>query len=179
MMFGRTRHTLEGGGLVLFATVEEALHAEKVLKNTGCACKLIAPPPALRKGCDLGLEVNLVEQIGVERALRNEDIRYLGVTPLKEGASEVLDVIRVVDFGDAVMVKAANMKLTFEKGSGLILNVSGGGCPDVPYLHLKLVGKKLTEAPKPRDIGFTLCGLMLERALDGCLEIWNKLKQER
>jgi hypothetical protein len=76
------------------------------------------------------------------------------------------------------MVKAANMKLSFEKKSGIIVNTSGGGCPDIPYLHAEMIGKRLDEAPRPRDLGFTLCALMLDRALEESLTLWrggNKL----
>jgi len=65
------------------------------------------------------------------------------------------------------------MKLSFDKKSGVIVNVSGGGCPDIPYLHSELIDRKLTEVPRPRDIGFTLCGLMLDRALEECLVLWQ------
>jgi hypothetical protein len=85
-----------------------------------------------------------------------------------------LEIVKLTDFGDAVMVKAGNMKLTFDKNSGIIINTSGGGCPDIPYLHAELIGKKLTEAPRPKDIGFTLCALMLDRAIEQCLEIWEE-----
>jgi hypothetical protein len=69
------------------------------------------------------------------------------------------------------MVKAGNMKITYEKSSGVIVNVSGGGCPDIPYLHAELIDNKLEEAPSPKDIGFTLCSLNLERALEECLTL--------
>ena len=179
MIFGRRRRDFKGGGLVLFGSVEEALKSEKILKGEGYPCKLVAPPPALRKGCDLSLQINLVEHVGIERALDEGDVGYIEVIPLNAQASEILDVVKTTDFGGAIMVKAGNMKLTYDKKSGVILNVSGGGCPDVPYLHLRLAGVKVTEAPRPRDIGFTLCGLMLDRALTGCLEIWQRHEGKR
>jgi len=64
------------------------------------------------------------------------------------------------------MVQAANMKLTVDKGSLTIVNISGGGCPDVPYLAEQMVGKPLTEAPSPREIGHTLCGYALQLAYE-------------
>ena len=67
------------------------------------------------------------------------------------------------------MVKAGNMKITYEKSSGIIVNVSGGGCPDIPNLHAEMIDKRLDEAPRPKDIGFTLCAANLERALEECL----------
>ncbi|RLC91487.1 MAG: hypothetical protein DRI39_10245 [Chloroflexi bacterium] len=169
----RKKPVLEGGGVVLFREVQEALKAEKVVKEAGYGVKLIAPPPELRKGCDLALEVNLVEKPGIQRALDAKDVGYVGVVPLKVGASELLDIVKVTDFGEWVMVKAANMKLTFEKRSGTIVNTSGGGCPDIPHLHAEMIEKKLTDVARPRDIGFTLCALMLDRALDEGLELWQ------
>ncbi len=72
------------------------------------------------------------------------------------------------------MVRAGNMKLTFEEQSGMIVNTSGGGCPDIHYLHIELVGKRLDEIPRPKDIGHTLCALMLDRAVAGARDIWKK-----
>ena len=170
--------SFKGGGLVLFDKVEETLKAEKSLKSADYTCKLIAPPPTLRKGCDLALEINLVEQMGIERLFRNKDVNYIEFTPLKGKSTEILEIVKVTDFGNVLMVKAGNMKLTFDKETGIILNTSGGGCPDIPYLHAQLLGRKLTEAPRPRDIGFTLCGLMLDRAFEECHKLWGKEKEE-
>ena len=41
-----------------------------------------------------------------------------------------------------------------------------GGCPDVPYLAREMIGKSLLEAPKPQDIGHTLCGYALHLAYE-------------
>ena len=156
----------EGGGLVLFGEVQEAMKAEKVLKNAEYPVKLVAPPPELRKGCDLAVEINLVEQPGIERLLTQKNVMYLYITPLKDGINEILEIVKITDFGQWLMVKAGNMKLTFDKETGEIVNTSGGGCPDIPVMHMELIGKKLDEAPKPKDIGFTLCSLMLDKALE-------------
>ncbi len=169
----KQKTSFEGGGLVLFMDVQDAMRAEKVLLGTGYVVRLVAPPLALRKGCDLAVEINLVEQPGIERVLKENDAAYVSITPLKAGASELLETVKVTDFGCWLMVKAANMKLTFDKESGVIVNISGGGCPDIPYLHAELIDKPLTEAPRPRDIGFTLCALMLDRALEECLALWR------
>lgn len=166
--------SFEGGGLVLFLDVKDAMKAEKVLKGGGYLVKLVAPPPELRKGCDLAVEINLVEQPGIERLFDHKNIAYNSIDPLKIGTSELLEIVKVTDFGGWVMVKAANMKLTFDKESGVIVNTSGGGCPDIPHLHAELLGKPLTEAPRPKDIGFTLCALMLDRALEECLSLWQQ-----
>ena len=159
----------DGGGLVLFLDVHDAMAAEKALKEAGYVVRLVAPPPELRKGCDLAVEINLVEQPGIERLLNQRDVAYVRVTSLKTDTSQFLEIVKATDFGDWVMVRAGNMKLTFNKEAGIIVNTSGGGCPDIPHLHAELINKQLTEAPRPRDIGFTLCALMLNRALEECL----------
>ena len=161
----------EGGGLVLFDEVQHAMIAEKALKSAGYMVKLVAPPPELRKGCDLAVEINLIEQPGIERVLREKDMVYISIDPIKIKTAPLLDVVKVTDFVDWVMVKAGNMKITYEKSSGVIVNVSGGGCPDIPYLHAELLDKRLEEAPRPKDLGFTLCALNLDRAFDECLTL--------
>jgi hypothetical protein len=61
------------------------------------------------------------------------------------------------------------MKITVSKKDLKIVNISGGGCPDVPFLAQEMVGKTLAEAPRPRDLGHTLCGYALELAYEELL----------
>jgi hypothetical protein len=174
MLFGsKNKNKFAGGGLVLFSAVDEAIAAEKVLKAEDYEVKLVAPPPRLRKGCDLAVEFNIVEKAGVERLLRQKQASFVEILPLK-GAGELLDIIKITNFDGACMVKAGNMKLTFDKNTGVILNISGGGCPDIPFLHISMLDKKLTEVSRPKENGYTLCALMLDRAFMEALEIWNK-----
>ncbi len=173
MVFGiKKKPRFEGGGLFLFEKVEDAIKAEKVLKSADYMVKLVAPPPALRRGCDLAVEINLVEQMGIERLFKEKNVNYIEVVPMK-GGGNLLEIVKITDFGDAIMVKAGNMKLTFDKNTGIILNTSGGGCPDIPYLHSELIDKKLTETPRPKEIGYTLCALMMDRAFLECLDLWK------
>jgi len=72
------------------------------------------------------------------------------------------------------MIRAANMKLTIDKETQTIVNISGGGCPDVPYLANEMVGKPMAEAPSPREIGHTLCGYALQLA---CEEMMRRCLQ--
>lgn len=168
----KEKFVFEGGGLVLFQTVEEAITAEKILISGGHESKLVAPPAHLRMGCDLALEINLVEKTGVERLLDEKGAHYMEILPLK-GAGKLLDIVKTKYFESACMVKAGNMKLTFDTATGVILNISGGGCPDIPFLHISMLDKKMTEVTRPREKGFTLCALMLDRAFVEALSIWN------
>lgn len=167
----------KGSGLVIFADVHEALKAEQVLKAADYGVRLVAPPPALRKGCDLAVEMNLVEQFGIERLFREKDVAYVEIVPVDAASSVLLDVVQETDYGRWVMVKAANMKLTYDKATGVIVNTSGGGCPDIPYLHAQLVDRHLNDAPSPKEIGYTLCALMLHRALEECRLLWQRGEQ--
>ena len=169
----KKKPSFDGGGLVLFTDVQAALKAERVLKGAGYSVNLVAPPPNLRKGCDLALKINLVEQLGIVRLFEENDVSYVDIVPLGAERSQLLDIVSVTDFGQHLMVKSGNMKIAFDKESGIIVNTSGGGCPDIPYLHAELIDKKLTEAPSPKEIGFTLCALMLHRALEECLLLWH------
>ena len=67
----------KGGGLVLFEQVQDAMQAEKILKKTGYQVRLVAPPPELRRGCDLAVAVNLVEKPGIERVLAQHGVPYV------------------------------------------------------------------------------------------------------
>jgi len=77
-----------------------------------------------------------------------------------------VDIFQTKDFGEYLMVRAANMKLTIDKKTRMIVNISGGGCPDVPYLACQMIGKSLSESPEPRNIGHTLCGYALQLAYE-------------
>lgn len=159
--------------MVLFQDVHHAIIAEKALKSAGYITKLMAPPPELRKGCDLAVKINLVEQPGIERVLQEKDMAYISVDPIRTKTAPLLEVVKAVDFGEWMMVKTGNMKITYEKRSGDIVNVSGGGCPDIPYLHAELIDKRLDEAPRPKDLGFTLCALNLDRAFEESLALYS------
>jgi hypothetical protein len=169
----RRKLSFEGGGLVVFDQVADATKAERLLKRDGYVVRLVAPPRELRRGCDLAVEINLVEAPGIQRALMAGDAAFVEVVPLKVSTSTLLQVVKVTDYGAWTMVKAGNMKLSFDKASGVIVNTSGGGCPDIPFMHTALVGRRLDEAPRPKDEGFTLCALMLDRALDEALALWR------
>lgn len=173
MAFKEKGVQFKGDGIIIFQDVANAIQAEKVIKGAGYEVKLIAPPPELRMGCDLALEINLVESTGIERLMKEKDAAYVGAFPLMKGTAELCEIVKVTDYGQWTMVKAGNMKISFEKSSGMIVNISGGGCPDIPYLHDEMVDKKLTEAPRPKTLGYTLCAVMLELALEKCIKLWK------
>lgn len=154
----------EAVGIFLFDEVSAAIKAEAVLKTAGYEVELVSPPPHLRAGCDLAVAIPSMERLGAERALAERDASARGWADTLEGTMDLADIVTTEDFGEWVMVRAGNMKITVEKATGRIVNTSGGGCPDIPYLNLELVGATVSDGRRPRDIGYTLCGLMLDRA---------------
>ena len=88
----------------------------------------------------------------------------------------MLQMTQVTDFGLWTMVKAGTMKLAYEKATGKIVNTSGGGCPDIPFLHVEMVDKTLEQSPKPKDMGYTLCARMLDVAYVKSLELHKEGK---
>lgn len=156
----------------MFENTSEVIRAESVLKSGGWKVRVMGPPPEIRSGCDLVIEFPLIEKLNIRRRLQEEGVTPLEMVPVNSPLLEPVDIFQAKDFGEYLMVRAANMKLTVDKKTLVIVNVSGGGCPDVPYLAQEMVGKSLKEAPSPREIGHTLCGYALqlsyEKALDIC-----------
>jgi len=153
-------------GILVFENTSEVIRAENLLKSVGWRIRVVGPPPEIRTGCDLAIEFPLIEELNILRLLREGKLSPLQVVPVDRPLLQPVDLFQIKDFGRYMMVRAANMKLTVEKGTLTIVNVSGGGCPDVPYLAKEMVGKTLVEAPSPRDIGHTLCGYSLQMAYE-------------
>jgi hypothetical protein len=138
-------------GILVFHHTSEVIRAESLLKEAGFTISVKGPPPDLRTGCDLVIETPLK------------------ILPLQDLLLEPVGLFQTKDFGDHLMVRAANMKITIDKSDLRIVNVSGGGCPDVPFLAESLVGRSLRDAPPPRSIGHTLCGYALQLAYEELL----------
>lgn len=161
-------------GFLVFENTSEVIQAENLLKREGWEIKVMGPPPEIRSGCDLVIEFPLIEELKTLRILEDARIPPLKVVPVTSPLLEPVSIFQVRDFGDHLMVRAANMKLTIDKETMIIVNISGGGCPDVPYLAEQMVDKSLNEAPSPREIGHTLCGYALQLA---CEEMRRRCSQ--
>ena len=153
-------------GILVFENTSEVIRAENTLKAEGWEIRVMGPPPEVRSGCDLVIEFPLIEELKILRTLQEAGVSPLNVVPVNSPLLQPVDLFQLKDFGEYLMVRAANMKLTVEKKTQTIVNVSGGGCPDVPYLAQEMVGKSLTETPVPREIGHTLCGYALQLAYE-------------
>jgi hypothetical protein len=153
-------------GILVFENTSEVIRAENALKAAGWNVKVKGPPPEIRTGCDLVIEFPLIEELDVLRALEGAGADPIMVVPVQSVLLEPVNLFQTKDFGEYLMIRAANMKLTVDKRTMTIVNVSGGGCPDVPFLAQEMVGKPLADAPTPRAIGHTLCGYALQLAYE-------------
>ncbi|MCA1960101.1 MAG: DUF3343 domain-containing protein [Desulfomonile sp.] len=162
----RDSRGLSERGILIFQHTSEVIRAESLLKAAGLDVAVKGPPPEVRTGCDLAIEFPIVSELKARRILSDARIRPIMVLPLQDLLLEPVSLFQIKDFGTHLMVRAANMKITVSKDDLEIVNVSGGGCPDVPFLADQLVGRGLYDAPEPRTHGQTLCGYALQLAYE-------------
>jgi hypothetical protein len=160
------RRGLSERGMLLYPSTGEVIRAESALREAGMEAVVKGPPPDLRQGCDMVIEFCLMEEMRVREVLAERNLPPLRVAVVQDHLLEPVSLYHVKELGDFVMVRAANMKITVDRRSRRIVNVSGGGCPDVPFLAETLVGKTLDEVPEPRTLGRTLCGYALQLAFE-------------
>jgi len=157
-------------GILLYSSVQQVILVNKLLVGNGFQTRLVAPPPEVRVGCDLAIEFELIEQEAIETTLRQENYRPERIVSTKEMLPDILRVSRMTEVGDFVMCTTGNMKITIDKKEHRIVNISGGGCPDIPYVAHQLQGTRIEEASNPIDIGNSLCTFMLQMSFDALKE---------
>lgn len=153
-------------GLLAFANTSEVIAAERALMTAGFEVEVQGPPPDLQTGCDMVIIFPLLRQAAVESALAAAGLRPVAILPQTQLLLAPVSLYQIKDLGDWLMARAANMKITIDKRTGIIVNISGGGCPDVPWLAAQLTGQKLAEAPAPLSLGHTLCCYSLQKAFE-------------
>ena len=121
----------EEKALVVFDYIYHALQAKHVLSEAGFKLREVAPPPEYRTGCDLAIEINATDVDEAERILEEKKVIILDILFMPKDTTLVpvylTTLIKTVDFPDYTMVRCGNMKITYQKGTGKIVNVSGGG----------------------------------------------------
>ena len=151
----------------------KVIRAERILREAGFAVEVKGPPPELRTGCDMIIVFDLMQEPLIRNALGAARLEPIQSVPMRDTLLEPVSLFHVQDYGDWFMVRAANMKITVERATGKIVNVSGGGCPDVPYLAALLTGQCIGEAEEPRVKGQTLCSYSLQRAFEEARRLWR------
>lgn len=153
-------------GILVFANTSEVISAERALESAGFEVEVKGPPPDLQTGCDMVVVFPVLKLAAVEKVLKESRLEPEKVITEADALLDPVSLYHVKDLGRWLMVRAANMKITIDKETGIIVNISGGGCPDVPWLAQQMVGKKFCEAPRPISIGHTLCCYSLQKAYD-------------
>lgn len=151
-------------GLLIFAHPTTVIAVEDLLRDEGYTIRVVSPPPAYRTGCDLSVEFPLEAEAAITELLNAVKLHPIDVVPITSEGMEPLQFVRKKWYGKYLMVRAANMKITVDTETKVIVNISGGGCPDVPYLATTMIGKRLDEAPAPDEVGFSLCAYSLNTA---------------
>jgi hypothetical protein len=151
-------------GLLVFAHPTTVIAVEEILRDEGYTIRVVSPPPAYRTGCDLSVEFPLEAEAAITELLRSVNLAPLDVVPITSEGMEPLQFVRKRWYGKYLMVRAANMKITVDTETKIIVNISGGGCPDVPFLATQMIGMRLDEAPDPGEVGFSLCAYSLNTA---------------
>lgn len=117
--------------LVVFDYIYFAMRARHFLEHAGYATREVAPPPEYRTGCDMALEIDAADVDAVEQILEKNDILFMDILFLPKGSEltpvYLTQLIKVTDYVGYTMVRCGNMKITYRKGTGVIVNVSGGG----------------------------------------------------
>ena len=160
-------------GFLVFQHTGEVIQAERTLREAGFAVEVKGPPPELRTGCDMVIVFDLMREPLVRGVLEAARLEPLQCVPVRDALLEPVSLFQIQEYGDWFMVRAANMKITVERATGKIVNVSGGGCPDVPYLTALLTGQRIGEAEEPRIKGQTLCSYSLQRAFEEARRLWR------
>ncbi len=148
-------------GLLVFAHPTTVISVEEILRDEGYEIRVVSPPAAYRTGCDLSVEFPLEAEAAITELLNTVGMPPLDVVPITSEGMEPLQFVRKRTYGKYLMIRAANMKMTVDTETKTIVNISGGGCPDVPYLATAMLGQKLSEAPDPGEVGFSLCAYSL------------------
>lgn len=154
-------------GLLIFAHPTTVIAVEEILRDEGYDIRVVSPPPTYRTGCDLSVEFPAEHAATITELLNELKLPPMDVVPITSKGMQPLQFVRKKEFGDEfLMVRAANMKMTVNKHTKEIVNISGGGCPDVPYMATEMIGRRLRDVPSPGEVGFSLCAYALNNSYE-------------
>jgi hypothetical protein len=117
--------------LIVFDYIGHAMRGKYVLEKTGLSMREVAPPPEYRTGCDLALEIDGDKVDIAEDILDKNDIMFMDILFMPKDAKltpvYLTKLIKTTEYSGYTMVRCGNLKITYRKGLGTIVNVSGGG----------------------------------------------------
>jgi len=157
--------------LLIFQHPTTVISVEELLKDEGYSIRVVSPPASHRTGCDLSVEILSEFESDILNLLDLTNLLPMDVLPITSEGQQPLQFIRSTDYQDHLMVRSANMKMTVDKHTKVIVNISGGGCPDVPYLATMMLGKKISDLDNPGDIGYSLCAYSLNTSREELIKL--------
>jgi cysteine desulfurase len=72
----------KGDAIVIFPDVAASIKGSKVLNAAGINTKLVAPPPKLRLGCDLALEIAMAQKQDITCVFAEKEVPFIRIEPL-------------------------------------------------------------------------------------------------
>jgi|WetSurMetagenome_2_1015567.scaffolds.fasta_scaffold30047_4 hypothetical protein len=158
--------------LVIFDSVFNAIEAEAALSERGLDTRVVALPPQQRRISGLALEIDRADQVAVKHLLRQGKAGFIAITSLHP-SWQPMDLVTITDFDIWRMVAAGSIKLTYHKQSGEIVNISGGGFPDIPFLIKEIIGKSVLSVPPMHDF-HSVSAWMLNQALKTAAQLYRE-----
>lgn len=154
-------------GLLLYSCIQDIIGTQSVLQREGLAVSLVPPPAELAVGCDLAVQFNPLEE-ELLRSMMNKGLILPGRIEFVDRPMKAIENLTTVTeiCPGFLMAVSNNIKLTVDLANHEIVNLSGGGCPDIPYVAHELIGCRLDQCPEPVDTGTSLCTYMVQLALD-------------
>lgn len=154
-------------GLLLYSNIQDIICAQSALQREGLGVTLVPPPMDIAIGCDLAVQFNLIEEELIKGLIHRGLILPGEFYTVEEPIKAVENLTRITEIAPGfLMANCHNIKVTVDKSNHEIVNISGGGCPDIPHVAHSLIGLSLENCPDPIEIGFSLCTYMVQLALD-------------
>lgn len=154
--------------MFLFRVAGDAIFAESALKKDGINASLAQPPRNITRGCELAVKLPFSSQFSAMKTLDTRGVPYLDVIATSVVEDLPCEFISQKQIGDYFMTRVGNMKVTVDS-DGMVVNVSGGGCPDVLRVARLIIGKKAGAGNDSikviEDNTHSLCGYLLKKAL--------------
>ena len=148
------------------------------MQKEGLGVTLVPPPVEIAIGCDLAVQFNPVEEELLRGLMHRGSILPGKLYFVDEPIKQIENLVQITEIVPGFLMAAShNIKVTIDESNHEIVNISGGGCPDIPYVAHELIGLTLENCPDPVDIGSSLCTYMVQLAVDGLRQEVKKCSQ--
>ncbi|MBW2345431.1 MAG: DUF3343 domain-containing protein, partial [Deltaproteobacteria bacterium] len=81
-------------GILVFENTSEVIRAESVLDEEGWKIRVMGPPPEIRSGCDLVIEIPLIEELNILRTLEKAGVQPLEMVPVSSPLLQPVNIFQ-------------------------------------------------------------------------------------